>query len=175
MAPLGLSEEEARKRLEQYGYNEITAKKRNPVLTFLSKFYGPIPLLLWIVIVLSYALGHMADFYIITLLLVFNAIVSFFEEYKADMSMELLKEKLKINARVLRSGAWTLVPSREIVPGDVIRLRLGDIVPADAKLAEAESVEADESVLTGEALPKAVLSRLKRSNMANANTSSPIV
>ncbi len=150
----GLSEEEAKKRLEQYGYNEITAKKRSPVVIFLSKFYGPIPLLLWIVIILSYVLKHMADFYIIIALLIFNAIVSFFEEYKADKSIELLKEKLTINARVLRSGKWVLLPSREIVPGDIIRLRLGDIVPADAKLVEAESIEADESVLTGEALPK---------------------
>ncbi len=154
MEVAGLSDEEAKKRIEQYGYNEITAKKRNPVLVFLSKFFGPIPLLLWIVIVLSYILGHMADFYIILALLFFNAIVSFLEEYKADRSVELLKEKLRIEARVLRSGKWTLVPSREIVPGDVIRLRLGDIVPADAKLTEAESVEADESVLTGEAMPK---------------------
>ncbi len=154
MALSGLSEEEAKKRLEQYGYNEITAKKRNPVLTFLSKFYGPIPLLLWIVIALSYILGHMADFYIIIVLLFFNAIVSFLEEYKADRSVELLKEKLRIDARVLRSGKWVLVPSREVVPEDVIRLRLGDIVPADAKLTEAESLEADESVLTGEAMPK---------------------
>jgi H+-transporting ATPase len=108
----GLSKEEASKRLAKYGYNEIKEKKKNSMLIFLGKFFGPIPLILWAIIILSYILHHIIDLYVVLALLVFNAIVSFAEEYKADKSLELLKQRLTINARVLRSGAWSLIPSR---------------------------------------------------------------
>jgi len=150
----GLTEEEALKRLSQYGYNEIKAEKPSYLLLFVKKFSGPVELLLWAVMILSYFLGNIRDFYIILALLVFNAVVSFFEEYKADRSMEALKQRLAPTARVLRSGEWKEMQARSIVPGDVIRVRVGDIVPADARIIESEGVEADDSVITGESLPK---------------------
>jgi len=149
----GLSNTEAEHRLSEYGYNEIPEKKSNPVLIFLSKFYGPVQALLWLVIFLSYLLNHMRTFYIVIALLIFNAIVSFFEEYKADKSIEALKKRLAQNARVLRSGSWITVKTRLLVPGDIIRIRLGDIVPADAKIISTEDLEIDESIITGESLP----------------------
>ncbi|MGC9037828.1 MAG: plasma-membrane proton-efflux P-type ATPase, partial [Candidatus Micrarchaeia archaeon] len=151
----GLSKEEASKRLAKYGYNEIKEKKKNPLLIFLGKFFGPIPLILWAIILLSYILHHIIDLYVVLTLLIFNAIVSFAEEYKADKSLELLRQRLTINARVLRSGTWSLIPSRELVIGDIVRIRLGDIVPADVKIIESEGLECDESELTGESLPVA--------------------
>ncbi|MGC8662496.1 MAG: plasma-membrane proton-efflux P-type ATPase [Candidatus Micrarchaeia archaeon] len=151
----GLSNEEASVRLAKYGYNEIKEKKKNPVLLFLGKLFGPIPLILWAIMFLSYILHHIIDFYVVFSLLIFNAIVSFAEEYKADHSLELLKQRLSINARVLRSGTWSLIPSRELVTGDILRIRLGDIVPADVKIIETEDLECDESELTGESLPVA--------------------
>jgi H+-transporting ATPase len=138
----------------QYGYNEIKSEKQNYFLLFIKKFSGPVELLLWAVMILSYFLGNIKDFYIILALLIFNAIISFFEEYKADQSMEALKQRLAPTARVLRSGEWKEIQARNIVPGDVIRVRMGDIVSADAKIIESEGVEADDSVITGESLPK---------------------
>lgn len=149
----GLSREEAAKRLEKFGYNEIKEEKRSPALMFLSKFFGPVPLILWLIMLLSYLLKHMIDLYVVFALLLFNAAVSFAEEYKADESLELLKQRLTINVKVLRSGTWSIVPSRELVVGDIIRLRLGDIVPADVKIIESDGIECDESALTGESLP----------------------
>ncbi|MEM4098503.1 MAG: plasma-membrane proton-efflux P-type ATPase [Candidatus Micrarchaeaceae archaeon] len=149
----GLTREEAQERLGKYGYNEIKEKKKNTALLFLSKFYGPIPILLWIVIVLTYILRHFAELYVVLALLVFNALVSFAEEYKADMSMDLLKQRLSVNARVLRSNEWHIIEAKYLVPGDVVRLRAGDIVPADVKVIEQEGLESNESVLTGESMP----------------------
>ncbi|MEM0202123.1 MAG: cation-transporting P-type ATPase, partial [Candidatus Micrarchaeaceae archaeon] len=149
----GLTREEAQERLGKYGYNEIKEKKKNTALLFLSKFYGPIPILLWIVIVLTYILRHFAELYVVLALLVFNALVSFAEEYKADMSMDLLKQRLSVNARVLRSNEWHIIEAKYLVPGDVVRLRAGDVVPADVKVIEQEGLESNESVLTGESMP----------------------
>ncbi len=149
----GLSEQEAQIRLEENGYNEIKEKKPNTMLKFLKRFYGPVPLLLWIVVVISYFLHNFRNFYIVIGLLLFNAIAGFAEEYKADKSVALLKQKLSTDSRVRRSGRWIKISSRLVVPGDVIRLRLGDIVPADCKVIESESLEADESAITGESLP----------------------
>ncbi|MEM3282089.1 MAG: plasma-membrane proton-efflux P-type ATPase, partial [Candidatus Micrarchaeaceae archaeon] len=149
----GLTREEARERLEKYGYNEIKEKKKNMALLFLGKFSGPIPILLWIVVLLTYVLHHFVELYVVLALLVFNATVSFAEEYKADTSMDLLKQRLSVNARVLRSSEWQVIEARYLVPGDIIRLRAGDIVPADVKIIEQEGLESNESVLTGESMP----------------------
>ncbi len=150
----GLSEEDAGIKLKKYGFNEIKTEKPNYLLLFAKKFTGPVELLLWAVMILSFFLGNMRDFYIILALLIFNAIISFFEEYRADKSMEALKERLAPTARVLRSGEWKEIPARMLVPGDVIRVRAGDIIPADAKIFTNGEVEADDSVITGESLPK---------------------
>ena len=149
----GLSESEAKERLETYGYNEIIEKKENPILKFLRNFWGPIPWMIEIAIILSAIIGHWADFWIILILLVVNGVVRFWEENKADNAIELLKQKLAVKARVLRDGKWKNIPARELVPGDVIRVRLGDIVPADIKLSKGDYLQVDEAALTGESLP----------------------
>jgi len=152
-APDGLSTAEATHRLAQYGPNEIAEHKTNPLLKFLSYFWGPIPWMIEIAVVLSGAVGHWPDFFIILLLLVANGVVGYTEERQAGNAIEALKAKLAINARVKRDDAWITAPARELVPGDVIRLRLGDIVPADARLLDGDEIEVDQSALTGESLP----------------------
>jgi H+-transporting ATPase len=106
-----------------------------------------------VAVVLSAALGHWADFFIILLLLVANAVVGFSEEHQAGKAIAALKAQLAIKARVLRNGKWVTPPARELVPGDVIRMRMGDIVPADARLLDGDPVQVDQSALTGESLP----------------------
>lgn len=152
-SPEGLSQDEASQRLTHYGPNALKEAKTNPYLKFLSYFWGPIPWMIEVAVILSGVVGHWADFFIILLLLVANAVVGFWEEHEAGNAIAALKAKLSVKARVKRDGKWITPPSRELVPGDVIRLRLGDIVPADARLLEGDSVEVDQSALTGESLP----------------------
>jgi H+-transporting ATPase len=152
-SPNGLSQVEAQKRLAQYGPNEIVEKKTNPFLKFLSYFWGPIPWMIEVAVILSGVVGHWPDFFIILLLLVANAVVGFWEERQAGNAIAALKAKLAIKARVIRDGKWITPAARELVPGDVIRVRLGDIVPADARLLAGDPVEVDQSALTGESLP----------------------
>ena len=152
-SPDGLSQAEAKKRLTQYGPNEIEEKKTNPFLKFLTYFWGPIPWMIEGAVILSGVVRHWPDFFIILLLLVANAVVGFLEEYQAGNAIAALKATLAIKARVKREGKWITPAARELVPGDVIRVRLGDIVPADARLLEGDPVEMDQSALTGESLP----------------------
>ncbi len=156
-SPDGLSTAEATRRLAQYGPNEIAEHKTNPLLKFLSYFWGPIPWMIEVAVILSGAVGHWPDFFIILLLLVANGVVGYTEERQAGNAIEALKAKLAINARVKRANAWETAPARELVPGDVIRLRLGDIVPADVRLLDGDEIEVDQSALTGESLPAARL------------------
>ena len=149
----GLSSSEAQKRLQQYGPNEIPEKKENPLLKFLSYFWGPIPWMIEAAIIMSAVIQHWPDFGIIFTLLMMNAVVGFWQEHKAGNAIELLKQRLALKARVLRDGKWQEKPAGELVPGDVVRLRLGDIVPADVKLIEGDYLLTDESALTGESLP----------------------
>ena len=152
-SPDGLSQAEARKRLTQYGPNEIEEKKTNPLLKFLSYFWGPIPGMIEAAVILSAVVQHWPDVFIILLLLVANAVVGFWEERQAGNAIDALKARLAIKARVKRDGKWITPEARELVPGDVIRMRLGDIVPADARLLAGDPVEVDQSALTGESLP----------------------
>ena len=103
--------------------------------------------------ILSIIIQHYDDFAIIFTLLIVNAVVGFWQERKADNAIELLKKRLAPKARVLRDGTWHEIPSKELVPGDIVRVRLGDIVPADVKLMKGDYLLADESALTGESLP----------------------
>ena len=151
----GLSQAEAQKRLTQYGPNEIEEKKTNPFLKFLTYLWGPIPWMIEAAVVLSAVARHWPDFAIIFLLLLANAVVGFWEEHQAGNAIAALKAKLAIKAQVKRDGKWTNPEARELVPGDVIHLRLGDIVPADARLLEGDPIEVDQSALTGESLPVA--------------------
>jgi H+-transporting ATPase len=152
-SPDGLTDVEAKKRLAQYGPNEITEKKTNLFLKFLSYFWGPIPWMIETAVVLSGIVRHWPDFFIILLLLIANALVGFWEERQAGNAIAALKKELAIQAKVKRDGKWITPPARELVPGDVIRLRLGDIVPADARLLAGDEVAVDQSALTGESLP----------------------
>jgi H+-transporting ATPase len=151
--PDGLTDAEAKKRLAQYGPNELIEKKTNLLLKFLSYFWGPIPWMIEIAVILSGVVHHWPDFFIILLLLVTNAVVAFWEERQAGNEIAALKAKLAIKARVIRDGKWVNPPARDLVPGDVIRLRLGDVVPADARLLEGDEVSVDQSALTGESMP----------------------
>ncbi len=152
-SPDGLTQEEAQKRLTQYGPNEIEEKKTNPFLKFLTYFWGPIPWMIEAAVILSAVARHWPDFGIILVLLLANSVVGFWEEREAGSAIEALKAKLAVKARVKRDGKWVTPAARELVPGDVIRLRLGDIVPADARLLDGDPVEVDQSALTGESLP----------------------
>jgi H+-transporting ATPase len=152
-SPQGLSGAEAQKRLTQYGPNEIVEKKTNEVLKFLGYFWGPIPWMIEAAVILSGIVRHWLDFFIILLLLASNAVVGFWEEHQAGNAIAALKARLAVKAKVLRDGKWANPKASELVPGDVVRLRLGDIVPADARLLAGDPVEVDQSALTGESLP----------------------
>jgi H+-transporting ATPase len=151
--PEGLTQAEAQKRLIQYGPNEIAEKKTNLLLKLLSYFWGPIPWMIEAAVILSGVVRHWLDFFIILLLLCSNAVVGFWEEHQAGNAIDALKAKLAIDARAKRDGKWTTPKASELVPGDVVRLRLGDIVPADARLLTGDPIEVDQSALTGESLP----------------------
>ena len=152
-SPDGLTQAEAQKRLTQYGPNEIAEKKTNEILKFLSYFWGPIPWMIEAAVILSAAARHWPDFGIILLLLLANAMVGFWEEHQAGNAIAALKATLAIKARVKRDGKWVNPAAREFVPGDAIRLRLGDIVPADARLLDGDEISVDQSALTGESMP----------------------
>ncbi|MEN6337577.1 MAG: HAD-IC family P-type ATPase, partial [Phycisphaerales bacterium] len=149
----GLSEVQARDRLTQYGYNELAEERMSPFVKLLGHFWGPIPWMIEAAVILSAAVGDWTDFAVILVLLVANAIVGFWEEYQAGNAIEALKKKLALNARVRREGRWRTTAARLLVPGDIVRLRLGDIVPADARLLDGDPIEVDQSALTGESLP----------------------
>ena len=149
----GLTQAEAQKRLTQYGPNEIAEKKTNELLKFLSYFWGPIPWMIEAAVILSAVARHWPDFGIILVLLLANAAVGFWEEHQAGNAIAALKATLAIKARVKRDEKWITPAARELVPGDVIRVRMGDIVPADARLLEGDPIEVDQSALTGESLP----------------------
>ncbi|HUI06431.1 MAG TPA: plasma-membrane proton-efflux P-type ATPase [Verrucomicrobiae bacterium] len=152
-SPNGLSRAEVQARLQQYGYNELPEKHVNVFFKLLTYFNGPIPWMIEAAAILSALVRHWPDFFIILVLLIANAVVGFWEEYQAGNAIAALKAKLALQARVKRDGQWTTVPARELVPGDLIRVRLGDIVPADANLLDGDPVEVDQSALTGESLP----------------------
>jgi H+-transporting ATPase len=152
-SPDGLSEAEAKKRLTQYGPNEIAEKKTNALLKFLGYFWGPIPWMIEVAVILSAIVRHWPDFFIILVLLLANATIGFWEEREAGNAIDALKARLAIKARVKRDGKWVTPPAKDLVPGDAVRLRLGDIVPADARLLDGDEISVDQSALTGESLP----------------------
>jgi H+-transporting ATPase len=147
----GLKQIEVENRLKQYGYNEVPEKKTNPLFKFLKKFWGLTAWMLEFIIILSWFLHKQSDAYIVIGLLVFNAIIGFAQEQNAANAVEVLKKKLQVNAKVLRDRVWKTVIARELVPGDIIRVRIGDFVPADVKIINGE-ISVDQSALTGESL-----------------------
>lgn len=149
----GLSSSEAKSRLDKFGFNEIPEKKINPYKKFLLYFWGPIPWMIEAAAIISAFISHWGDFWIIVGLLILNGAVGFWQEHKAGNAIALLKQRLALKTRVFRDGKWIEISAKDLVIGDVIRVRLGDIVPADIKLIDGNYLFIDESILTGESLP----------------------
>jgi H+-transporting ATPase len=149
----GLNSSEANNRLQIYGPNLIEEKKRSIFLKFLNYFWGPIPWMIEIAAILSIVVRHWLDFFIILTLLLVNGFVDFWEEFQAGNAIEALKKKLAPKCIVKRDGKWQEMDASRLVPGDIIRVRLGNIIPADAKLLEGDFLTVDQSALTGESLP----------------------
>ncbi len=148
----GLTTADAQARLKRFGPNAVPEEKRQPILLLLKKLWGPVPWMLELSLVLELAIGHYTQAAIISLLLFFNAAISFFQESRAQSALALLRRKLSIRVRVHRDGVWQTIPAEEVVPDDMIHLRVGDLVPADGILLNG-SLAVDQSSLTGESLP----------------------
>jgi H+-transporting ATPase len=149
----GLTEEEAGKRLASYGSNEIPEKEESTFSRIMRRFWGPIPGMIEAAALLSAAVRRWDDFIIIMILLFTNAFIDFWQESKALNALKVLKQKLAKQALVFRDGKFHAMAARLLVPGDIIKLKIGDLVPADVKLIEGDFIQADQSALTGESLP----------------------
>jgi H+-transporting ATPase len=149
---LGLTSEEVQRRLVEYGPNAVAEATRHRFLTVLGKFWAPVPWMLEATIALEFLLDRFLEAGIVAALLVFNASLSVLQESRARGALALLRQRLTVQARALRDGAWSRVPAEQLVPGDLIYLRMGDVVPADVDIVEGE-VLVDQSVLTGESQP----------------------
>jgi len=150
----GLSEQEAKERLKKYGLNEIPENKESLWHRIFRRFWGPIPWMIEIAAILSALVHHWEDFTIIMIMLFVNAGLDFYQEYKALNAIEVLKKKLARKAIVIRDGKWMEIDAKEIVPGDIIKIKIGDIIPADIKLiGGSDYLLVDQSALTGESLP----------------------
>jgi H+-transporting ATPase len=145
----GLTRTEVGVRRKEHGYNEVAEQKEHPVLKFLGKFWGLSAWMLELIMVLSAVLHNYSDLAVVSALLVVNALVSFMQERRAAGVVDTLRRRLQISSRVLREANWQVVPARELVPGDIVRMRAGDIIPADVKLLTG-TVSVDQSALTGE-------------------------
>ncbi len=153
-SPDGLSEEEAKSRLEKHGKNELEeGEEVSPLKLLLEQFSDFLILILLVAATLSLVLGHQVDFYLIISIVIGNGIFGFIQDWKAEQSIRALKEMASPDATVFRDGRAKEVPREEVVPGDVIALEQGSAVPADARLIEEESLKVDESALTGESEP----------------------
>lgn len=149
----GLSSEEAKARISQYGENKLEEKKKSMLATLFGFFWGPIPWMIEIAAILSGYLQRWPDFYMIVALLLINATLGFWQEFKASNAIEALKGQLALKAHVLRDGKWQEIEAKFLVPGDIVLLKLGNIVPADITLISGEYLSVDQSALTGESLP----------------------
>ena len=152
MPSRGLSSQEARRRLLEYGPNAVTEKKPHLILALVGKFWAPVPWMLEATVVLEFALGKFVEGIVIAVLLVLNASLSLFQETRSRSALELLQKRLAVRARVLREGVWAVISAEELVPGDFVHLQMGDLVPADIGIREGE-VLIDQSALTGESVP----------------------
>jgi plasma-membrane proton-efflux P-type ATPase len=145
----GLTREEVTAGRKEHGYNEVAERKTHPLLEFLGNFWGLSPCMLELIILLSLVLGNYADLAIVSVLLIVNAVVGFAQERRAAGVVVAMRRRLQVSARVLRDSNWQVVPARELVPGDIVRVRPGDIIPADIKLLQGH-LSVDQSALTGE-------------------------
>ena len=153
-APLltGLTGDEARRRLEKFGPNSVPETTLHPLARALANFWAPIPWMLEAAIVLELSLGKFIEGAIIAVLLVFNAALGFFQEGRALGTLAALKSRLALNASVRRDNVWAIIPAAGLVPGDIVKLSLGAVVPADVRLTEG-GILLDQSLLTGESIP----------------------
>ncbi len=149
----GLTQEEAVSRLKKDGPNAIEEKHINPLMRFLKFLWGPIAWMIEIAAILSAVVRHWEDFVMIFLMLALNAVVGFWEEFKADNEIEALKKHLALHSRVLRDSKWDNVEAETLVTGDIVMVKLGNVVPADLKLVNGDYLSIDQSALTGESLP----------------------
>jgi H+-transporting ATPase len=149
----GLNPAQVQERLTKYGPNALAEEKKSALSSFLVYFWGPIPWMIEAAALMALIVRDWGDFTIITSLLLFNALLGFWEEHAASNALEALKSSLALKARALRDGKWQQVDARTLVPGDIVRLYLGDVVPADCKLIQGDYISIDQSALTGESLP----------------------
>ncbi len=152
-SPEGLSVDIARQRLDEYGYNELKIKKSSAWKRLIRQFHNALIYILLLAITLTAILGMWVDMAVIVGVVVFNVIIGFFQEGKAECALEALKRTLVAKCTVIRNGEATIIPSRELVPGEIVTLSGGDRVPADLRLENAHDFHADESALTGESVP----------------------
>ncbi len=165
-AERGLSEEEVRRRLQRYGPNAIEEKEEPLWHRIFRRFWGPIPWMIEVAAILSAIVQKWEDFVIITIMLLVNAALDFFQEHRALNALAALKQRMALEVTVLRDGEYRTIPARELVPGDIVKLKIGDLVPADVQLLDGDYLATDQSTLTGESLP---VTR-RKSDVAYANT-----
>lgn len=150
----GLSEGEAKRRLEKYGYNELKKEERvSPFVLFIKQFKNILIIILLAAVVLSAVVGELVDAGIILVIVIFCSVLGFTQEYRAERALEALKKMLSPTVTVLRGEKEEEIPSKELVPGDILLLEAGDKISADARLVEIHSLRCDEASLTGESVP----------------------
>jgi H+-transporting ATPase len=149
----GLNPGQLQERLGKYGANALPEEKKSTLSALLTYFWGPIPWMIEAAALMALIVRDWGDFSIIVSLLLFNALLGFWEEHEASNALDALKNSLALKARVLRGGKWEQVDAQTLVPGDIVRLYLGDVVPADCKLIQGDYISIDQSALTGESLP----------------------
>src|SRR4029434_8995899 len=149
----GLTDAEVQAGLKKYGPNALVEKQKNAFAALLEYFWGPMPWMIEAAALMAFIVGDWGDFAIITSLLLFNALLGFWEEHEASKRLDALKSSLALKASALRDGRWQEVDARTLVPGDIVRLYLGDVVPADCTLIAGDYISIDQSALTGESLP----------------------
>jgi len=152
-AETGLSDEDASQRIGQYGYNETEEQEEPLWHRLFRRFWGPIPWMIEIAALLSAVVQKWEDFSIIMVMLLVNAGLDFFQEHRALNALKALKAKMDRQVTVLRDATYRRIPARELVPGDIVKLRIGDIVPADLQLLSGDFLLIDQAALTGESLP----------------------
>ena len=150
---VGLTGEEAARRLQQYGPNELVSKKKiSPIAIFIEQFKDYLILILLAATVISLVIGETLDAIVIMVIVIFAAGLGFVQEFRAEKAMEALKKMAAPTARVMRGGNEAEIPARELVPGDVVILKAGDRIPADGRILECFSLKIEEAALTGESL-----------------------
>ncbi len=151
----GLTSVETQTRLSKFGPNAIEEKKKSHLTVFLGYFWGPMPWMIEAAAIMSILVKDWVDVSVILTLLLFNAVLGYSQERQAANALDALKSALAEEAQALRDGKWQSVLAKTLVPGDIVRVRLGDVVPADLRLFEGDYLDADQSALTGESLPVA--------------------